>query len=161
MKMQELSFSIGAQQGRVQVIIPEELRMPVTLSQLLVKAVCKFKDGTFIGYGMCMCNSTFITRFGKDHTAGIRVHGMPEHIVQEITLAYKADTKAFRILRLGSTAICAPAFKIQYTVKVGMVAGMDVSVHGCEVNQLPPEGELRNEQDKLKKGLRFAQRSPF
>jgi len=74
----------------VQVIIPEELRMSVTLSQLLVKAVRKFK----------------------------------------------ADAKAFRILRFGSTAVRAAAFKIQHAVKVGMVTGMDVGVHGREVNNL-------------------------
>lgn len=149
--MQELSFRIGTQQGRVQVIIPEELRMSVTLSQLLVKAVRKFKDGAFIRYGMRVCNSTFITRFGNDHTAVIRVQRIPEYIVQKITLAYKADTKAFRILRLGSTAIRAPAFEIQHTVKIRMVTGMDISVHGCEVNNLPVVGEVGNEQDKIYK----------
>lgn len=59
---------------------------------------------------------------------------MAEYIEQEIALTHKADAKGIAVFGFGGFAIRAPAFKIQYPVKIGFVDGMDICVHklaGC------------------------------
>jgi hypothetical protein len=88
------------------------------LQQLLVKVLFKFKNGTLVGYCVCMGNSTFVFGFCNEYTPGIGVERMTENIEKKIALAHKADGKIFAVFGLRGAAIGTPAFEIQYAVKI-------------------------------------------
>ena len=91
------------------------------LHQLFVKLFFEIKDGTFIGYGMDVGNSAFISRLGDNNTAIIRIQRITKDIKQEISFANETDSKGITVFRFGRIAILAFAFKIKDAVKIGLV----------------------------------------
>lgn len=73
MKMQELCFGIGGVQGGMHIIVFEEFGMSVMFQNFPVEVAAKFKDGAFIRNSMGMCYGTFITWFGDEDTATVRI----------------------------------------------------------------------------------------
>ena len=45
----------------------------ILLQQLRIKIHFEIKDGTLVGYGMCMIDCALITRFGYQGTSVIRI----------------------------------------------------------------------------------------
>jgi hypothetical protein len=57
----------------VPIVIGEERNVAIMFQQPAEKILLKFKDGAFIGYGMCMGYRAFITGFGYQYASVVRI----------------------------------------------------------------------------------------
>ena len=107
----------------MKIIIGKEIVFALAkmIGELLVKFFFYFKDGALIRNSMNMRNGMFITGFGHQYSARVRIKRIAENIKQEIPFANKAHAKGIGIFRIGGIAISATAPEIEYTIKIGLV----------------------------------------
>lgn len=129
--MKIFEVDIGGKQYRVKIGIakkPMAFQM-VMIDQMLIKALAELNNGAFIRNVMGVGNRMFVTGFGQKDFSIVGIVGVAKYVVNKIAFADKTDGKRLDVFPRRRAMIRATAFKIQNTIKIGMMKYVNVGLH--------------------------------